>query len=725
MTSSRFVTVTVTVTALLAAAPAFAGSVEIRHTAAQTVEKSTELVLKATILASAGVYAPTVVYRVGAISKSWFSVPMIQMDGDVYGGAIPGLFVQGDIEYYIEAYDAKLHQAQAGSKEKPFKVTATEPKPTRSTITITSEPEAVAIKIDDDNVGITPVKDYELDPGAHTLTATKPGFRSYDQSFDLPEGRDLALHVALQPKAAEATFAVQSEPLGARLSVDGKQVGVTPYIGPAPVGDHILWLEREGYLRQERSVHFTADRSVEVSFTLTKLPPQPALAVTTDPPGAVLSVDGNDVGKTPFIGVIPAGDHELVIRKDGFKSLGNSFVMPDGRDLDLRFTLEVPPEKPAPPRIAVSSDPIGASVLLDGKEVGQTPFLAELASGDHVVKLARKGFIAYQRKIFMPKDRDVEVTLALIPEPPPPGPSKVDIASEPPGLAVTVDGKEAGKTPFSMTLPSGEHKLGGKADGYRKTEQAITVTQGQSLAVKLALDKLPPEANAPQLTLNTEPPGAKVLLDGKPAGVTPYSEPSTPGAHEVTVTLDGFKDRTEKFKLPSDRDFELKYAFVLAPTRQSVQLVSAVAPPPKPEVLGEANPAAQRPQKKKKSKDTMAPSIRLAPGEKPPPPAPGATAPASSSASAAAAAQPEVRRRGGAPAWAYATIVLSFGAIGAGGYFGYQANQTVQLIAAGQAVNQDQLRAALPQQEYLALGLAGGGGLLAAVIGFVWLATGD
>ena len=646
--------------ALALSTPARAATIEIRHTPAQTVTKNTELLLKATLISAAGVYSPTVTYRVSAISKSWFAVPMIQMgdDPNVYGGAIPSIFVQGNIEYYIESYDTKLKQGSAGSKEKPFKVTATDPKPTRSTVSIHSQPEQVAIKVDGNAVGQTPIKDYELEAGTHSLTASKLGSREYEESFELPEGRDLDLRVVLQPKASEATFAVSSEPSGALLLLDGKPLGPTPYSGPAPSGEHILWLDKEGYLRQERVVKFSADRSVEVTFTLNKLPPQPALAVTTEPPGAIISVDGNDVGKTPFIGVIPPGDHELVLRKDGYKPVGNSFVMPDGRDLDLRFRLEVPPPTPTAPHVAVSSDPPEADVTMDGKPAGKTPLVSDLGPGDHVIKLSHAGFISYQRKIYMPKDRDIEVTLALIPEPPPPGPSKVTIDSTPPGLALTIDGKDVGKTPYAATLNAGDHKLGAKADGYRKTEQAITVSQGQSLAVKLALDKLPPDVSAPQLTIASDPPGARLLIDGKDAGPTPYSQPSSPGEHTLTVTLEGYKEHAEKFKLPSDKEFELKYAFTLTPIRKSVQLVSAAAPPAKVDAPAPPKKTPETPKADKALGD-----VKL---------------PGGSGESRTVVEHAPPRH---APLWTLGVSALGLASIGVGGYYAYVAATTPIVVS--------------------------------------------
>src|SRR5690606_11200955 len=41
--------------------------------------------------------------------------------------------------------------------------------------------------------------------------------------------------------------------------------------------------------------------------------------ILTDPPGARLSIDGNDIGVAPYRGVLAAGSHEIVATLDGYE----------------------------------------------------------------------------------------------------------------------------------------------------------------------------------------------------------------------------------------------------------------------------------------------------------------------------------------------------------------------------------------------------------------------
>jgi hypothetical protein len=50
-------------------------------------------------------------------------------------------------------------------------------------------------------------------------------------------------------------------------------------------------------------------------------------------------------------------------------------------------------------RVALSSNPAGADVEIDGAYVGSTPSNVHLAPGDHAVTISKKGYLSWQKKI--------------------------------------------------------------------------------------------------------------------------------------------------------------------------------------------------------------------------------------------------------------------------------------------------------------------------------------
>src|SRR5690606_15867373 len=107
-------------------------------------------------------------------------------------------------------------------------------------------------------------------------------------------------------------------------------------------------------------------------------------------------VDGQKLGTTPFIGVVPPGEHSVLLTLEGRRPSQAQILMPEDRDLDLRFALADDMDRE--PVIAVSSDPSGATISIDGVELAQkTPYIGLLPAGPHKVMLALDGHHAYER----------------------------------------------------------------------------------------------------------------------------------------------------------------------------------------------------------------------------------------------------------------------------------------------------------------------------------------
>ncbi|HZX93088.1 MAG TPA: PEGA domain-containing protein, partial [Myxococcales bacterium] len=70
-----------------------------------------------------------------------------------------------------------------------------------------------------------------------------------------------------------------------------------------------------------------------------------------------------------------------------------------------------------PPLIAVSSDPAGARIYLDGNLVGTTPVKLRATPGQHEVKLALDGYVPRVTRPNIPADRDFEMRVTAILKP--------------------------------------------------------------------------------------------------------------------------------------------------------------------------------------------------------------------------------------------------------------------------------------------------------------------
>ncbi len=125
---------------------------------------------------------------------------------------------------------------------------------------------------------------------------------------------------------------------------------------------------------------------------------------------------------------------------------------------------------------------------------------------------------------------------------PSPDTGSVAITSEPAGAPVSIDGVLRGKTPVTLSLASGAHSIG--IGGSVVRTQTVNVTRGSNASVHIELG---PEAVAAptatgmgSLQISTEPPGARVWVDGEARGAAPVSVSNVKaGPHDVTVRAAG------------------------------------------------------------------------------------------------------------------------------------------------------------------------------------------
>jgi len=83
-------------------------------------------------------------------------------------------------------------------------------------------------------------------------------------------------------------------------------------------------------------------------------------------------------------------------------------------------------------QVTVLSDPPGATVTVDGRAVGTTPWTGELIPGEHHLHLEKEGEAPQERSIELAPDRSLEVTVKLAPALAPPAPAAEPAPAPPP-----------------------------------------------------------------------------------------------------------------------------------------------------------------------------------------------------------------------------------------------------------------------------------------------------
>jgi serine/threonine-protein kinase len=144
-----------------------------------------------------------------------------------------------------------------------------------------------------------------------------------------------------------------------------------------------------------------------------------------------------------------------------------------------------PPTKPAPGRSEVTggtsdvdllSDPPGAKVVIDGNPATSctAPCTLSLPSGRHTLTMNEDGFGITRRVFNVPQDTSVYAALSK-------SSGVLILTSVPSGARVAVDGRDYGRTPLTLHVPTGQHHIVVTYGGLQH-EETVQVDNDQFIA---------------------------------------------------------------------------------------------------------------------------------------------------------------------------------------------------------------------------------------------------
>ncbi|MGA9496358.1 MAG: PEGA domain-containing protein, partial [Terriglobales bacterium] len=129
------------------------------------------------------------------------------------------------------------------------------------------------------------------------------------------------------------------------------------------------------------------------------------------------------------------------------------------------------------------------------------------------------------------------------------------IDSNPQGAQFQVDGKSdpSWATPYTLaSLSPGKHIISISKPGYSSDVRSVDVISGSKSSLMVHLAPI----NA-LLVVNSTPPGANIIIDGKPSGrVTPAQFAVERGSHTVLLRKQGFLDETVTADLGPAQNFQ-------------------------------------------------------------------------------------------------------------------------------------------------------------------------
>ena len=198
-------------------------------------------------------------------------------------------------------------------------------------------------------------------------------------------------------------------------------------------------------------------------------------------------------------------------------------------------------------RVSVTSQPSGATVVVDGQKRGTTPVtLFDLAPGRHRIKWQLAGYVESDCTFKMDEGPFIEKSAVLEEEK-----GLLLLKTDPEGCDIQIDGVSVGLSPRLITHLAAKDTYSVKLRKAGYQDQTINVKfNGRKPLVreeKLVL-------SSGTIDIQSEPSGAEVTVNGIVRGKTPVRVTEVPkGRATVKFHLDGFADEVRELAInPGD-----------------------------------------------------------------------------------------------------------------------------------------------------------------------------
>jgi len=327
---------------------------------------------------------------------------------------------------------------------------------TSHAVLIKVEPAAAKVRVTGGLIAPRIGGRYVLREGDYRILLSADGYHPLRAEVEVVDAPSQTFEFVMQELPGRLAI-VTEPPVAATLFVDEQEVATLPT-------DTVL--VEPG----ERSVRVVADRYLEFvtmlevegrnvgqSLAVELEPGWGDVTATSQPAGAEVFVDDEEVGTTPATLQVMAGTRQIVLRKDGYKPWKRKLRVEAGVPIEIAPIELVE----ADGLLTVISLPPGASVSVDGRYRGATPVEVELAPGrDYEVITAKAGYATESRKLRMASrsGRTLRVELqARI--------GILRIRAEPEDAEVFIDGQSRGAANQEFSLPARSHRIEIRKDG--------------------------------------------------------------------------------------------------------------------------------------------------------------------------------------------------------------------------------------------------------------------
>ncbi len=223
-------------------------------------------------------------------------------------------------------------------------------------------------------------------------------------------------------------------------------------------------------------------------------PPEININIESNPPGALVFLGQNQLGRTPLNQTITQeGSLKLELRKENFITIDTTIYSADSDTINLSMSMK---------SLLLEEDKTAVSVQKDMDKVGSLRIISSPAKAEIWIDRLRTGYL----------------------------------------------------TPYNLqNIEPGSYKIRLKKDGYQWFETSKKVESGRASVINVRLVELTGD-----LKIISNPPGAQISLNGVVLGKTPYhNKRQKPGIHKLVLNKQGYNEYSEQISVTQREPCEI------------------------------------------------------------------------------------------------------------------------------------------------------------------------
>ncbi|MFW5871595.1 MAG: PEGA domain-containing protein [bacterium] len=323
-----------------------------------------------------------------------------------------------------------------------------------SNITIEASPSDTLISFDNYNTSKSPLNIKQISPGKYPLTLTAEGYEPVQKEMIVEIGEN-TFNEELSLKRYPWTFA--STP-AAVLTVDGKEIGLTPVELMLTHGEHLFRLDKG---EKEWMTKMEVDDS---GSKIVNLNDETTILFNILPAGQSFVIHRGMEYESPAIINTNPGMQTFDIVRGGYPTRRRLYKLLPGKIYEETINLEGESE------LFLVTKPPSAEVYWMGAYIGDTPLRGvKIRPGSGSLKLIWSDGAKYEETITFLDGETYTIYREI------PAYTKLKINSLPNQLEIFLDGKSSGVTPVTLNLKQGTYSIRCEKENGEIQEKVISL----------------------------------------------------------------------------------------------------------------------------------------------------------------------------------------------------------------------------------------------------------